>query len=194
MKRDTAIAAGVTLGITASLVLSVTLTVLFIVGWKTERETSDTTLTLQAAAKLERHTDRQVQEGSNQSQQTPPDAPVAPAEPPAKAPEAKRDTSAATSYVGGNYVSARSSIRYVLEDVDGRVNMYGYDVMRGRRVFTGSGRMTGRRLTIPNFYSFLDDTHGTLKLNLSDDGKTFEGRFEGLDSTKEGPVTLIRLP
>lgn len=184
MRRETAVAAGLTLGITISLVLSVTLTVLFIVGWKTERETSDTTLAFQAGARFERHTDKQVEAGGAPAREAPRAEPA----------PTKQAEGAAVPYVGGNYVSARSSIRYVLEEVDGRVDMYGYDVMRGRRVFTGSGRMTGRRLIIPNFYSFLDDTYGTLKLSLSEDGKTFEGKFEGLDSTREGPVTLIRLP
>ena len=91
-------------------------------------------------------------------------------------------------------MSGRSSIRYVLDDAGGRVSMYGYDVMRRRRVFVGTGRMEGRRLIIPNFYSFLDDTYGTLKLKLSEDGRTFEGRFEGLDAVRQGPVTLMRLP
>lgn len=184
MRRETAVAVGLALGITVSLMLSVTLTVLFIVGWKTERETSDTTLALQAGARFERHTDRQVEAGG------------APAPPPRAEPTPTQTNmeEGGVPYVGGNYVSARSSIRYVLEDAGGRVNMYGYDVMRGRRVFTGSGRMTGRRLIIPNFYSFLDDTYGTLKLSLSEDGRTFDGKFEGLDPTREGPVTLIRLP
>lgn len=191
MKRDTVFVVGVTVGLTLSIVLSVTLTVLFVVGWKTEREKSDTTFAFQVGAKFERHTDKQIQQGAAQTQQTPP---AAPAEPTATPSQPKDEGSAAAPYVGGNYMSARSSIRYVLEDADGRINMYGYDVMRGRRVFTGSGRMEGRRLIIPNFYSFLDDTYGTLKLNLSEDGEKLEGRFEGIDPTNEGPVTLIRLP
>jgi hypothetical protein len=54
--------------------------------------------------------------------------------------------------------------------------------------------MVGRRLIIPKFYSFLDDTYGTLKLDLAEDGKAFEGKFEGLNAAEEGRVTLIRLP
>lgn len=185
MKREVAVALGVTLGITMSLVLSVTLTVLFILGWKTEKETSDTTVSFHAGAKYEHHTDRQMQEGSAPVQQEPSGA--------ATSTQTTHDDEA-VPYVGGNYVSTKSTMRYVLEDTDGRIKMYGYDVMRGRRVFTGSGRMTGRRLIIPNFYSFLDDTYGTLKMELSDDGKTFEGKFEGIDSTKEAHVTLSRLP
>lgn len=188
--RRMAVAAGLTLGVTLSLVLTVTLTVLFIVGWRTERETSDTTLTFETAARFERHTERKVEEGGNATQRTPS------AEPATKSPPQTSGTDADSSrpYVGGNYVSARSTMRYVIEDTEGVVKMYGYDVMRGRRVFLGSGRMTGHRLLIPNFYSFLDDTYGTLKVDVSEDGKTLEGRFEGIDATKEGPVTLLRLP
>jgi hypothetical protein len=188
--RRMAIAAGLTLGITLSLVLSVTLTVLFIVGWRTERETADTTLSFETAARVERHTERKVEEGGNPTQQTPP------AEPATKSPPRTSGTDRDSSrpYVGGNYVSARSTMRYVIEDAEGGIKIYGYDVMRGRRVFLGSGRMMGRRLLIPNFYSFLDDTYGTLKVDVSEDGQTLEGRFEGIDATREGPVTLVRLP
>ncbi len=54
--------------------------------------------------------------------------------------------------------------------------------------------MEGRKLVIPNFYSFLDDTYGTLKLDLSEDGKSFEGRFEGNDPAQENHIVLVRLP
>jgi hypothetical protein len=172
---DAAVAAGTSIGVTLALMLSVSLTVLLIFGWRTESETADTELSFDTHLKFERHAERRVQEGA------------------APAPTATL-SGAAAPYVGGNYVSARSAMRYVLDDADGRVSMYGYDVMRRRRVFAGSGRMTGRQLIIPNFYSFLDDTYGTLKLSLSEDGRTFEGRFEGMDATKQGPVTLIRLP
>lgn len=175
---DLAVAAGISTGLTLALMLSVSLTVLLISGWRTESETTDTSLSFDTGLKFERHAERHVQEGGD----APPQLSAGP------------EGIAATPYVGGNYLSARSSMRYVLDDAGGHVKMYGYDVMRRRRVFVGAGRMTGRQLIIPNFYSFLDDTYGTLKLNLSEDGRTLEGRFEGIDALKQGPVTLIRLP
>jgi hypothetical protein len=54
--------------------------------------------------------------------------------------------------------------------------------------------MTEGRLTVPDFYSFLDDTHGTLKLDLSQDGRTLQGTFEGLNPKQEGRVVLLRVP
>jgi len=174
--HDTAAAVGLALGITLSVMVGVTLTVLSVAGWKTEQEKSDTVFSIESGVKFERHTDRRAQEGGTAE------------------PEADRADDAHTPYVGGNYVSARSTMRYVMDDSGGRVKMYGYDVMRGRRVSVGAGRMTGRLLVIPDFYSFLDDTYGTLKLRLSEDGRTFEGVFEGMNAAQRGAVTLIRVP
>lgn len=159
-------------------------------GTKSERESSETNLSVHAGIEFKRKTDRQAQEGGAPSPASTPAANAgggtAPAVPAAEEPS--------TPYVGGNYVSGTSTMRYVLEDNNGRVEMYGYDVLRGRSVHVGSGRMIRRQLIIPKFYSFLDDTYGTLKLNLSEDGKTFEGRFEGLNAAQEGRVVLVRLP
>jgi hypothetical protein len=85
-------------------------------------------------------------------------------------------------------------MRYSINDNQGHVEISGYDVMRGQEVRCGSGNMVGRKLTIPNFYSFLDDTRGTLKLDLSEDGKTLEGYFEGNNPTQEARIVLVRLP
>lgn len=189
--RDTLIAAGLALGITLSLMVSITLTVLFASGWKTEQESSDTVFSAGPWIRFERRTDRRVQAGGNTS---PEDNVVSHTQAAPSSEPAPAGLSEAAPHVGGSYVSARSTMRYVIDDSRGRVEMYGYDVMRGRRVFVGSGWMTGRELVIPNFYSFLDDTHGTLKLRLSADDRTFEGVFEGMNATQRGAVTLIRLP
>lgn len=175
-------------GIVASAILA------FMTGLKagdvrSENESSDTQVSVSAGLEFRRKTNKQVKEGNVRQEQ--PDPTTLPEPSPASEP-AEAEQSA--PYVGGNYVSGRSTMRYVLVDDNGHIKMYGHDVMRDRTVFLGSGRMVGRRLIIPRFYSFLDDTHGTLKLDLSEDGKTFEGRFEGLNAAQEGRVILIRLP
>jgi len=50
----------------------------------------------------------------------------------------------------------------------------------------------GSNVTI-QFYSTLDEVNGTLKLKISDDGKSMSGRFTALDDpTKEGAVRMLR--
>jgi hypothetical protein len=153
------------------------------VGSRSERETTRTEI------HISRTTDTQKQEGGAVQQQ-----PSGPSGAPAGSPQTDHSADPGTPYVGGNYVSGRSTIRYVLEDNHGEIKMYGYDVRSGRRVFVGLGKMDGKRLIIPNYYSFLDETYGTLKLDLAEDGKTFEGYFEGMDVAEEGRVILMRLP
>lgn len=192
--RDTAVATGVALGVTLSLMVSVTLTVLFVAGSRTEEEKTDTAFSIKSALEFERHADRRVREGDAPR---PPEANRAgdsSGESPRATAPSDHEDAAPAPYVGGNYVSSRSTMRYVIDDSGGRISMYGYDVMRGRRVFVGAGKMVGRRLVIPDFYSFLDDTRGTLKLELTNDGRAFEGVFEGMNAAQHGPVTLIRLP
>lgn len=173
----------VTVGITFGVTLGIGISVLLVIGWKIEKERTETGITLKASGielTFNRATAKEITQGSN----TPlPDATnnIVPA----------NDMS--PPYVGGNYVS-KSTIRYVIIDDHGQIEMYGYDVMRGRRVHVGSGKMEGRKLIIPNFYSFLDDTYGTLKLDLSEDNKTFEGRFEGNNPAQENRIVLVRLP
>lgn len=178
-------------GIVASAALAFA-TGLMAGGARSEKQSSDTHVSISAGVEFSRQTNKQVQEGN--VQQEPPTsitAPKSPESPPAIKPVSSERR---TPYVGGNYVSGRSTMRYVLVDNDGNIEMYGYDVMRGQRVFVGSGTLVGRSLIIPKFYSFLDDTYGTLKLELSEDGKTLEGAFEGLNAAQEGRVILIRLP
>lgn len=179
------------IGIVASAVLAF-MTGLKAGGGRSEAESSDTQFSISADVEFRRKTNKQVKEGNTHKEPaTPTNTPKSP-EPTPLVETAKSEQN--SPYVGGNYVSGRSTMRYVLDDNKSDVKMYGYDVTRGRSVFVGSGRMVGRRLIIPKFYSFLDDTHGTLKLELSEDGKTLEGTFEGFNAAQEGRVILMRLP
>jgi hypothetical protein len=189
-KLLTALAAGV--GITLSI------TVLLAVGWRSERETSETEFSVEVNYKNKREKQSETSgvpphAGSSAQQADPQTGATVREEAPPKRNEGG-STPTETTYVGGMWVSGRSTMRYSINDDQGRVEMYGYDVMRGQHVFVGSGRMVGKQLVIPRFYSFLDNTYGTLKLDLSDDGKTFLGNFEGLNASQTGPVTLVRLP
>jgi hypothetical protein len=173
----------VTVGITFGVTLGIGISVLLVIGWKIEKERTETGISLKAFGielAVNRATAKEITQGGN---------------PPL--PNVTINTGPANDvnspYVGGNYVS-KSTIRYVIDDDHGQIEMYGYDVMRGRRVHVGTGRMEGKRLIIPNFYSFLDDTYGTLKLDLSEDNKSFEGRFEGNNPAQENHIVLVRLP
>jgi hypothetical protein len=157
-------------------------------GPRSESETSETNLSIHTGIELKRKAGRQVQEGVPPPLPTPQNV----SGEPQRANPVKEEKG--PPYVGGNYVSGNSTIRYVLEDNNGNITMYGYDVARGQSVLVGSGRMIGRRLVIPRFYSFLDDVYGTLKLELLEDGKTLEGTFEGLNAAQQGRVVLLRLP
>jgi hypothetical protein len=179
------------IGIVASAILAF-MTGLKASGWRSEKVSTDTQVSISAGVEFRRTTNRQVKEGdARQETATPTNTPESPAPTPPGEPGKPAQNS---QYVGGNYVSGKSTMRYVLDDNNGDIKMYGYDVMRGRTVFVGSGRMVGRRLIIPKFYSFLDDTYGTLKLELAEDGKTLEGTFEGFNAAQEGRVILMRLP
>ncbi len=190
--RDKMLAALATaVGVTLSI------TVLLAVGWRSEKETSERQLSVELNYKsknekqtetsgtpprtspVEEHTDSRTENPTENGGQS-----------------KKSDGGAVltTTSVGGTWVSGRSTMRYSLSDDQGRVRIYGYDVMRGQNVFCGSGTMTEGRLTVPDFYSFLDDTHGTLKLDLSQDGRTLQGTFEGLNPKQEGRVVLLRVP
>ncbi len=179
-------------GITAGITLSLTLTVLLVVGWKSEKETTETEFTLLS---FKRTTDKETQTGS-----TPHEANFSDSRTnrqtgkPKEEPPAKIESNVTQRYVDGNWVSGKSTMRYVMKDNQGHIDMFGYDVMRGQDVYCGSGSLVGRKLTVPNFYSFLDNTRGTLKLNLSEDGKTLEGYFEGNNPTQEARVVLVHLP
>jgi hypothetical protein len=188
-----AIAAGVALGITLVIMLSVTLTALWSFGWKTEKEVSETDLSVNAGLNFKHRAERQTQEvrAPQQTFAVPANVGVGT---PGAAPLKKPSGEASAPYIGGNYVSGRSTIRYLIDDRQGHIEMYGYDVMRGRRVRVGSGRMFGKHLIVPKFYSFLDNTYGTLKMDLSEDGQMLVGNFEGLNAAQEGRVVLIRLP
>lgn len=175
----------VTLIVSAVVVL---ITSMMAGGPRSEKESSETNLSVRASIELKRKTGRHAQEGGAQPQPTPGKGG---GEAPPVIPEKEEK---GTPYVGGNYVSGNSTMRYLMEDNNGNITIYGYDVMRGRSVRVGSGKMVGQRLVIPRFYSFLDDTYGTLKLDLSEDGKTLEGRFEGLNAAQEARVILLRLP
>lgn len=183
MKWDRSLVFGVSLGITMGL----TITVLLIVGYKYEKETTETIFSVRSGkteVTLERKTERELEES-----ETPPQPMTSDAKPV----QNSQDVNAPV-YVGAMYVSGKSTMRYLMDDKNGQVDVYGYDVMRDQRVYCGSGRMVGRKLIVPNFHSFLDDTYGTLTLTLSSDGKTFEGQFEGLNPTQEAYVILARLP
>jgi hypothetical protein len=183
-------------GAAVAITLTITLTLIF--GWRKTKESSKTALTISTQASsistqlsFQRETGKEVEEGSAGTQQTS-SIPISSSSAHAAGKSANEEHS---PYVGGNYVAGRSTIRYIITDNQGEIEMQGYDLMHQEARFVGSGKMIGRKLTIPRFNSFLDNALGTLKLELSEDGKTFEGRFEPLDPTKpEARVVLSRLP
>jgi hypothetical protein len=180
-----------TVGVAVGVTLSVS--VLWIIGWKLEKKSTDTNISFSTNFNYKRVTEEHVAQGSNPPNGNISNSPGAPPVTSNGTTGGQPVKDATTPYVGGNYVS-KSTIRYVIDDDHGQIEMYGYDVMRGRRVRVGAGKMEGRKLVIPIFHSFLDDTYGTLKLELSQDNKTFEGYFEGNNPAQEVRVVLVRLP
>jgi hypothetical protein len=91
----------------------------------------------------------------------------------------------------GLYQSERSGKRYILQERDGNVDVFTENDQH-REIKVGSGAHTNRNISV-KFYSVLDEVPGILTLNVIDD-RTLTGNFKGLDPTKEGRVTLFRLP
>jgi hypothetical protein len=88
------------------------------------------------------------------------------------------------------WISERSGMPYFVDDTDGRISIF-EDGPDHHKVQVGHGRRTGRHFTL-QFYSNLDDVDGVLELELSEDAKTLNGLFRGLDPTKEARVKLLR--
>lgn len=174
-----------------AIVTALTLAVIFAAGGaRSEWQKSDTSLSVSGGITFNRHTESQRQEGKIAQKNHKESSAI------------KEEEEKGTSQVederakepGGNWVSANSTMRYQISGRQAKIEMHGYDVMRGRDVFVGTGQMIGRELIIPRFYSFLDDTYGTLQLALTEDGKTLEGNFQGLNPTHRHQVILLRVP
>jgi hypothetical protein len=88
------------------------------------------------------------------------------------------------------WISERSGMPYFFDDTAGKIKVFA-DGPDHRKVEVGKGKRSGRHLII-QFNSTLDNVDGILELDLSDDGKTMNGLFRGLDPTKEGRVRLLR--
>lgn len=88
------------------------------------------------------------------------------------------------------WISERSGMPYFFDDTDTRITIF-TDGPNHHKMQVGQGKRSGRHLTL-QFHSTLDGIDGVLELELSDDGKTLNGFFRGLDPTKEGRVRLLR--
>jgi hypothetical protein len=90
-----------------------------------------------------------------------------------------------------HWISERSKKSYFIIETNGYVQMFETDSEQ-RRKEVGKGHRTENKITLL-FSSTLDEVDGTLKLEVSKDGKSMTGRFSALgDPTKEGVVRMIR--
>jgi hypothetical protein len=90
----------------------------------------------------------------------------------------------------GLWISERSGKSYIVDETDGAIRVF-EDGLDHHKVEVGRGQKSGRHLSIP-FSSTLDNIDGILELEVSNDGRTLNGSFRGLDATKEGRVRLLR--
>lgn len=90
-----------------------------------------------------------------------------------------------------HWISERSKKSYFISQVDDYIEMFENDSQH-QILKVGKGERNKDKIVL-KFRSTLDEVSGTLKLELSKDGKSMIGRFTALDdTTKEGVVRLIR--
>ena len=122
---------------------------------------------------------------------TQPSVPPLPEASPNEVVEKDVEDSEFVANITDRWIAEKSGQSYFMSEINKEVEIFDNDSNHRSRSL-GKGRRFRNLITI-QCYSPLDEVNGTLKLRLSEDGKSMTGRFTALDDpTKEGEIRFLR--